>query len=210
MDSVIYSSANDLCYGANMFKDSPSETLGERLVRLRLQRGWRYQKELAKAIGVDPSTLNQIEKDRRPPSSSTTDALARVLGVTRDEIIDGETGPRSPMATSPTPSTRAQRDQRAQTTPAVQPDAFKDIISSSGRGGSGSGSGQHGRADAINIEPPDVHALIRTSALELLFDLGHAILEVVGAREESEIARRQATGTRAAPPARAMGHRKGR
>jgi transcriptional regulator with XRE-family HTH domain len=199
MDSVIYSSANDLCYGANMFKDSPSETLGERLVRLRLQRGWRYQKELAKAIGVDPSTLNQIEKDRRPPSSSTTDALARVLGVTRDEIIDGETGPRSPMATSPTPSTRAQRDQRAQTPPAVSTDAYKDSGSSSSRGSSGGSTG--------TIEPLDLRAIIRASSVELLYDIAHAIIDFAESREQSAHPGRQVAGIGANPPRRLAGHR---
>jgi transcriptional regulator with XRE-family HTH domain len=199
MDSTIYSPANDLCYGGNMLKETPNETLGQRLVRLRLQRGWRYQKDLAKAIGADPSTLNQIEKDRRMPSGGTADALARVLNVPKDELLYGDTSARKATAPSPPPTPRASLDQRAQTPPAVSTDAYKDSGSSSSRGSSGGSTG--------TIEPLDLRAIIRASSVELLYDIAHAIIDFAESREQSAHPGRQVAGIGANPPRRLAGHR---
>ncbi len=61
----------------------------EELRRIRGLRGLN-QKELALSVGVDPSTLNQIEKGRRAPSVHTLTALARGLGCeVRDLFAPG-------------------------------------------------------------------------------------------------------------------------
>jgi len=68
----------------------------EELRRIRGLRGMN-QKELALSVGVDPSTLNQIEKGRRAPSVHTLTALARGLDCeVRDLFAPGYTPPARP------------------------------------------------------------------------------------------------------------------
>ena len=68
------------------------ESFGARVVRLRLTKGIRYQKDFAPLIGIDVATLNQIERDKRSPRIETLSSMAAVLGVSRDLLIDGEPG----------------------------------------------------------------------------------------------------------------------
>lgn len=72
-----------------------TEKIGDRIARLRRDRKIPQYK-LAEAIGLHPSSLNQIEKGRRVPKTATITALAHSLGVSRDLLLDG-----SPQAAAP-------------------------------------------------------------------------------------------------------------
>jgi transcriptional regulator with XRE-family HTH domain len=65
------------------------ESIGARIARLRRRAGIK-QLELAQRAGLNPSSLNQIEKGKRIPKTSTVDALAKELDVSRDLILDGD------------------------------------------------------------------------------------------------------------------------
>ncbi|GGT96625.1 MULTISPECIES: helix-turn-helix domain-containing protein [Streptomyces] len=62
---------------------------GERLgLLLREARGDRSMVEIAVSAGLSPETLRKIETGRAPtPAFFTVAALARVLGLSLDEIV---------------------------------------------------------------------------------------------------------------------------
>ncbi len=70
-------------------------------------RGEVSQKELAERAGVDPSTVSDIENQKAQPSVETALALARVLGVSVEDlflpsaIAAAAMDPASPTATAP-------------------------------------------------------------------------------------------------------------
>ncbi len=63
------------------------ETVGERLRRLRIERGLS-QRELAQ-VGVSHSYLSRLEQGRRAPSVKALRLLAKPLGVTADYLETG-------------------------------------------------------------------------------------------------------------------------
>jgi transcriptional regulator with XRE-family HTH domain len=65
------------------------ELIGARVRRLRREKTALNQAELARAISIDPATLNQIEQGKRQPSAQTITRLAEYLGVSRDYLMDG-------------------------------------------------------------------------------------------------------------------------
>ena len=67
-----------------------SETLGERIRRVRLRYGMS-QAELARRIKISGNSLNKIEAGETPdPRASRIKAIADVLGVTTDYLLRGE------------------------------------------------------------------------------------------------------------------------
>ncbi len=69
---------------------SDIEDLGERIFRLRDERGWS-QTELARRAGVSRTTLSHLEAGvTRSPSSPTLRRLARALDVTVYGLVGGE------------------------------------------------------------------------------------------------------------------------
>lgn len=65
-------------------------TLGERLVAIREERDIT-RNELAQALGIPYTTLRNYETDAREPGCKTLLQLSRILNVSIDYIIDGET-----------------------------------------------------------------------------------------------------------------------
>jgi putative transcriptional regulator len=65
--------------------------LTNRLRILRAERSWS-QAELALRLGVSRQTVNAIETCRYDPSLPLAFALARIFGVTIEQIFDPETG----------------------------------------------------------------------------------------------------------------------
>jgi transcriptional regulator with XRE-family HTH domain len=65
---------------------NPAEEIGERLVRLRAERGVKVS-ELARTIGVSPSLISQIERGQSRPSVSTLFAMAEALDVPVDAFF---------------------------------------------------------------------------------------------------------------------------
>ena len=69
-------------------------TTGERIARLRESRNV-LQKELAKAINVDPVVLNRIEKGKRSARGEEIKAIADYFNVSTDYLLGRET-PKAP------------------------------------------------------------------------------------------------------------------
>ncbi|MBR0288404.1 MAG: helix-turn-helix transcriptional regulator [Selenomonadaceae bacterium] len=69
-------------------------TTGERITRLRESRDV-LQKELAKAIDVDPVVLNRIEKGKRSARGEEIKAIADYFNVSTDYLLGRET-PKAP------------------------------------------------------------------------------------------------------------------
>jgi len=58
---------------------TPQRQLGLRVLRLREQRGYS-QVDLARALGLSASYLNQIERNKRPLTPAVQKKLGEVLG----------------------------------------------------------------------------------------------------------------------------------
>lgn len=58
---------------------------------LRLARVTRgiSQRQLARAVGVDPTALSHIEAGRRRPEAATRRQIAEALGVEENELFPG-------------------------------------------------------------------------------------------------------------------------
>ena len=65
------------------------ETLGQRIKRVREQRGWS-QGALAMRSKVSQSMVSMAESDDREPRTSTFVAIARALDVSLDWLATGE------------------------------------------------------------------------------------------------------------------------
>lgn len=61
-------------------------TVGEKITMLRESNGV-LQKELAKAIDIDPVVLNRIEKNKRPIRGDEVKAVADFFNVTADYLL---------------------------------------------------------------------------------------------------------------------------
>jgi transcriptional regulator with XRE-family HTH domain len=70
-------------------RESAATQLGERAARYRKERGIKVT-ELARAIGVSPSLISQIERGQSQPSVSTLFGLAAALGVPVDAFMESD------------------------------------------------------------------------------------------------------------------------
>ena len=64
------------------------ETLGQRLIAMRRERGLRLA-DVADAAGISISWLNDMEHDRNTPSLDTLVRLATAFGTTAAELLRG-------------------------------------------------------------------------------------------------------------------------
>lgn len=64
-------------------------TIGKRIGLLRRQKNLT-QEELANAMGVSPQAVSKWENDQTCPDISALPKLARFLGVTVDELLEGK------------------------------------------------------------------------------------------------------------------------
>ncbi len=76
--------------------------LGARLREERHRKGMTVR-EIARRVGVSPSLISQIERDKVNPSVSTLWGLVTVLGLTMSDLFPdgGAAGPRPAVAPSP-------------------------------------------------------------------------------------------------------------
>ena len=65
-------------------------TIGKRIALLRKEKGLT-QEELASHMGVSPQAVSKWENDQTCPDISALPKLARLLGVTVDELLEGKT-----------------------------------------------------------------------------------------------------------------------
>ena len=64
-------------------------TIGKRIALLRKEKGLT-QEELAGHMGVSPQAVSKWENDQTCPDISALPRLARLLGVTVDELLEGQ------------------------------------------------------------------------------------------------------------------------
>ena len=64
-------------------------TIGKRIGHLRRQRSMT-QEDLANAMGVSPQAVSKWENDQTCPDISALPKLARLLGVSVDELLSGK------------------------------------------------------------------------------------------------------------------------
>lgn len=76
------------------------ETIGERLRRLRLDKGWT-QNVLGYHAGRAPSVISQVETEKREPELSTVKALAGALGVDWRYLLLGDETPKAQAPSTP-------------------------------------------------------------------------------------------------------------
>jgi transcriptional regulator with XRE-family HTH domain len=80
-----------------------TQRIGARLARLRSERGIKVS-ALARAIGVSPSMISQIERNQLRPSVSTLFELANALEVPVDAFFRDATEDRAPPRPAPAPA----------------------------------------------------------------------------------------------------------
>ena len=66
-----------------------NETLGKRIARLRKEKAMS-QENLAERIGVSSQAVSKWENDQSCPDISLLPQLARLMGVTADELLTGQ------------------------------------------------------------------------------------------------------------------------
>lgn len=65
------------------------ETTGQRIERLRKERGWS-QGELSRSSGLHYATVSLIERGLRNPTPRTVRDLAEALNVTQAQLLGGK------------------------------------------------------------------------------------------------------------------------
>jgi transcriptional regulator with XRE-family HTH domain len=76
-----------------------SETVGQRLARLRKERGWT-QVELAERLGIIQSLISDYERDRLRMNPAMVVRFAAALEITTDELLQ-PSGPQTPLRRKP-------------------------------------------------------------------------------------------------------------
>ena len=66
-----------------------NQTLGKRIGALRREKGLK-QDELAEKLGISPQAVSKWETDQTCPDISLLPALAKILGVSVDELLSGK------------------------------------------------------------------------------------------------------------------------
>ena len=83
-----------------------TETYGERLRRLRRERGWS-QEDLAQEAGVDRQTIGRHENDNVKPKGETLIAIAEALQVAIDTLVSS---PQDDLTPSGAPATQVREE----------------------------------------------------------------------------------------------------
>ena len=65
------------------------ETLGKRIAALRREKNLK-QDDVAQALGVSPQAVSKWENDQTCPDISLLPQLAKLLGVSVDELLEGK------------------------------------------------------------------------------------------------------------------------
>ena len=87
--------------------DEKNETLGRRIARLRLEYGMT-QERLAMKMGVTAQAVSKWENDLSAPDISLLPELARTLGVTVDELLEGRKEEAALAGPAPEPASGAE------------------------------------------------------------------------------------------------------
>ena len=73
-------------------KDSPEETIGRRIARLRQEQGWTQQ-SLASRLAISRVAVSHIEMDLTLPSERTVTLLAGLFKCTPFSLVEGTSYP---------------------------------------------------------------------------------------------------------------------
>jgi transcriptional regulator with XRE-family HTH domain len=73
-------------------REEASETIGQRLARLRKERGWT-QVELAERLGIIQSLISDYERDRLRLNPAMVVRFAAALEITTDELLQPQAEP---------------------------------------------------------------------------------------------------------------------
>ncbi|MBF0503115.1 MAG: helix-turn-helix transcriptional regulator [Candidatus Riflebacteria bacterium] len=106
----------------NFTRSRPKQ--GERLLQFRLAAGFS-QKELADLIGETQQNIAFWEQAEKPPRSDTLPKLAKVLGVSVEDILNGEGT--SPKKSGPTGKLQTLFEKASQL-PRSQQEKLMDFI----------------------------------------------------------------------------------
>lgn len=99
--------------------DADALMIGRRIRQLRTQRQMTLE-ELATAVDRAPSQLSMIETGKREPKLTLLQAIARALGVTLDQVLEGE-----PLDERSTVELALERAMRGQTFQALGIEPFR-------------------------------------------------------------------------------------
>ena len=86
-----------------------AEGFGERLWRMRDDKGWS-QEELAERAGISPTTVVHLERDAQLPRMPTLRKLAGAIGVSVQELAEGEAGRSVPLGLEVLQTLREMQD----------------------------------------------------------------------------------------------------
>ncbi len=75
-------------------KHTPPETIGKRIARLRVERGWTQQ-ALSQRLAVSRVAISHMEMDLTIPSERTITLLAGIFKVKPHDLVEGTTYPRA-------------------------------------------------------------------------------------------------------------------
>lgn len=106
--------------------DFGGETLGQRVVRIRKERGFT-QVELAEKIGIIQSIVSAVERDTRKLTAEMAIRFAMALDVTMDELLHPQIG-RSKGRTQKPSRKILRRLERIETLPRIQQTAVLKMI----------------------------------------------------------------------------------
>ena len=81
------------------------DTLGKRIAQLRRERNLK-QDELAAQMDVSPQAVSKWENDQTCPDISALPLLAKILGVTVDELLTGKKEEQTPAVRMVPPADR--------------------------------------------------------------------------------------------------------
>lgn len=84
-------------------RETPADRVGDRVASYRKQRALKVS-ELARAVGVSPSLISQIERGQSRPSVSTLFGLAEALAVPVDAFFTEEAALEPPAGGGPAPA----------------------------------------------------------------------------------------------------------
>lgn len=63
-----------------------SKRFGQNMQKIRMKKGMS-QGDISRKIGMDRGSVSNIENGKRNPTLSTVEKIARVLGVSSDEML---------------------------------------------------------------------------------------------------------------------------
>lgn len=92
--------------------DLAERALGERLQRLRTERGWSLT-ELAEESGVSRAMINRVERGVSSPTATILGRLSGAFGLTISQLLDESLDHEVPRATDPDDARGVQRGATA-------------------------------------------------------------------------------------------------